>query len=251
MMLKTDYQEGGAGNLVDYIQRDREQDAGATVDLRNPAGRELSDSEVNRFVDKSREFGFQRHLIVSPDPTGQYSPEEVRANTRDFMNSEFTQQPTTDCVYGVHRDTEFPHAHIAATGERAELEMGREDIRQMREQAATAFEEPARTRDPTAAPRDAPEDIGRVVDEEAREQYHEAELSLNPEAEKALKRATEKSQQKDVGQPTAEKASDERQTEPLSERAAERAEEQAATEREPEVALEREQEPEREVGWWQ
>ncbi|NLV15540.1 relaxase/mobilization nuclease domain-containing protein [Haloarcula argentinensis] len=251
MILPTDYQRNGAGNLVDYIRRDRDQDAGATVDLRNPAGRELSDPEVNRFVDKSREFGFQRHLIVSPDPTGEYSPEEVNANTRELMNREFARQPTTDYVYGVHQNTEFPHAHVAATGEPAELEMDREDIRQMREQAAVVFEEPARTRDPTAAPRDAPEDIGRVVDEEAREQYHEAELSLNPEAEKALKRATEKSQQKDVGQPTAEKASDERQTEPLSERAAERAEEQAATEREPEVDIEREQEPEREVGWWQ
>jgi len=245
MMLKTDYREGGAGNLVDYIQRDREQDAGATVDLRNPAGRELSDPEVNRFVDKSREFGFQRHMIVSPDPTGQYSPEEVRANTRDFMNREFAQQPTTDYVYGVHRDTEFPHAHIAATGERAELEMDREDIRELREQAATAYEEPSRTRDPTTAARDAPENPGRVVDEEAREQYHEAELSLNPEAEKALKRATEKSQQKDVGQPTAEKASDERQTEPLSEQREEPRDADA------EAALKREQEPEREVGWWQ
>ncbi|MUV49753.1 relaxase/mobilization nuclease domain-containing protein [Haloarcula sp. CBA1122] len=251
MILPTDYQRNGAGNLVDYIRRDRDQDAGATVDLRNPAGRELSDPEVNRFVDKSREFGFQRHLIVSPDPTGEYSPEEVNANTRELMNREFARQPTTDYVYGVHQNTEFPHAHVAATGEPAELEMDREDIRQMREQAAVVFEEPARTRDPTAAPRDAPEDIGRVVDEEAREQYHEAELSLNPEAEKALKRATEKGQQKDAGQPTAENASDERQTEPLSERAAERAEEQAATEREPEVDLEREQEPEREVGWWQ
>ena len=251
MMLKTDYQEGGAGNLVDYIQRDREQDAGATVDLRNPAGRELSDPEVDQFVDKSREFGFQRHMIVSPDPTGQYSPEEVNANTREFMHSEFAQQPTTDYVYGVHRDTEFPHAHIAATGERAELEMDREDIRQLREQAATVYEEPSRTRDPTATARDAPENPGRVVDQEAREQYHEAELSLNPEAEKALKRASEKSQQKDVGQPTGEKERAESKPESLSEGAAERVEEQAATEREPEVDLEREQEPEREVGWWQ
>ncbi|RLM41396.1 relaxase [Haloarcula sp. Atlit-47R] len=251
MILPTDYQRNGAGNLVDYIRRDRDQDAGATVDLRNPAGRELSDPEVNRFVDKSREFGFQRHLIVSPDPTGEYSPEGVNANTRELMNREFARQPTTDYVYGVHQNTEFPHAHVAATGEPAELEMDREDIRQMREQAATVFAEPARTRDPTAAPRDAPENPGRVVDQEAREQYHEAELSLNPEAEKALKRATEKSQQKDVEQPTAEKARDERQTEPLSERAAERAEEQAATESEPEAALEREQEPERKVGWWQ
>ncbi|EMA10225.1 relaxase/mobilization nuclease domain-containing protein [Haloarcula marismortui] len=251
MIVETDYQQSGAGNLVDYIRRDRDQDAGATVDLRNPAGRELSNPEVDRFVDKSQEFGFQRHLIVSPDPTGQYSPQEVQTNTRDVMNQEFARQPTTDYVYAVHRDTDFPHAHIAATGKQAELEMDLEDIQKLSERAETAFEEPARTRDPTAAASDSPEDIGRVVDQEAREQYHEEELSLNPEAEKALKRATEKSQQKDVGQPTAEKARDERQTEPLSERAAERAEEQAATEREPEVDLEREQEPEREVGWWQ
>ncbi len=38
MIVETDYQQSGAGNLVDYIRRDRDQDAGATVDLRNPAG---------------------------------------------------------------------------------------------------------------------------------------------------------------------------------------------------------------------
>ncbi|MDS0255963.1 hypothetical protein NC662_19895 [Haloarcula tradensis] len=161
------------------------------------------------------------------------------------MNQEFARKPTTDYVYGVHQNTEFPHAHIAATGEPTELEMDLEDIREMSERAETAFEEPARTRDPTAAARDSPESIGRVVDQEAREQYHEAELSLNPEAQKALKRATEKSQQKEAGQPTAEKARDERQTEPLSERAGERPEEQPEPEREPEAA------PEREPGWWQ
>ncbi|GGK83236.1 relaxase/mobilization nuclease domain-containing protein [Haloarcula sebkhae] len=245
MIVETDYQQSGAGNLVDYIRRDREQDAGATVDLRNPAGRELSDPEVDQFVDKSREFGFQRHLIVSPDPTGQYSPEEVQANTREVMNQEFARQPTTDYVYAVHQNTDFPHAHVAATGKQAELEMNLEDIREMSERAETAFEEPARTRDPTAAARDAPEDIGRVVDQEAREQYHEEELSLNPEAEKALKRATEKSQQKEAGQPTAENERTERETEPLSERAGERPEEQPEPEREPEAA------PERERGWWQ
>jgi len=249
MIVETDYQQSGAGNLVDYIRRDREQDAGATVDLRNPAGRELSDPEVNRFVDKSQEFGFQRHLIVSPDPTGQYSPQEVQANTRDVMNQEFARQPTTDYVYAVHQDTDFPHAHIAATGKQAELEMDLEDIQKISERAETAFDEPARTRDPTATPRDSPEDIGRVVDQEAREQYHEAELSLNPDAEKALKRASEKSQQKEVGQPTAEKERAESKPEPLSEGAAERPEEQAETE----LELESEPEPEaeREHGWWQ
>jgi hypothetical protein len=245
MMLQTDYQRNGAGNLVDYIRRDREQDRGSTVNLRNPAGRALSDPGVNRFVDKSREFGFQRHLIVSPDPTGQYSPEEVSANTRELMNREFARQPTTDYVYGVHENTEFPHAHIAATGEPTELELDRNEIQQLREQAATAFEEPARTRDPTAAARDSPGNIGRVVDREAREQYHEEELSLNPEAKKALKRATEDSQQKEAGQPTAENERTERETESLSERAGERPEEQPEPEREPEAA------PEREVGWWQ
>ena len=245
MIVETDYQQSGAGNLVDYIRRDREQDAGATVDLRNPAGRELSDPEVDQFVDKSREFGFQRHLIVSPDPTGQYSPEEVQANTREVMNQEFARQPTTDYVYAVHQNTDFPHAHVAATGKQAELEMNLEDIREMSERAETAFEEPARTRDPTTAARDSPEDIGRVVDQEAREQYHEEELSLNPEAERALKRATEKSPQKEAGQPTAENERPERETEPLSERAGERPEEQPEPEREPEAALERER------GWWQ
>lgn len=217
MMLKTDYRDSGAGNLVDYIRRDRVQDAGPTVDLRNPAGRELSDPEVHRFVGKSREFGFQRHMIVSPDPTGQYSSQEVRDNTREFMNRGLAQQPTTDYVYAVHRDTEFPHAHIAATGERAELEMDREDIRRLREQVATAHKEPARTRNPTPATPDASDNPGRIVDRDAREQYHEAELSLDPEAEKALKRTTEKSLTKEAGQTAAETEHDKSRTEPRSE----------------------------------
>jgi hypothetical protein len=245
MIVETDYQQNGAGNLVDYIRRKREQDAGSTVDLRNPAGRELSDPEVDQFVDKSREFGFQRHIIISPDPTGQYSPAEVQTNTREVMNQEFARQPTTDYVYAVHQNTDFPHAHVAATGKQAELEMNLEDIQNINDRAEIAFEEPSRTRDPTVAARDAPEDIGRVVDQEAREQYHEAELLLNPEAEKALKRTTEKSQQKQAEQPTAEKERTESGREQPSERAAERAEEQAATEREPEA------EPEHERGWWQ
>ncbi|GCF15990.1 hypothetical protein Harman_39250 [Haloarcula mannanilytica] len=231
MILQTDYQWNGAGNLVDYMRRDRAQDAGATVDLRNPAGRDLSDSEVDRFVNKSQEFGFQRHMIVSPDPTGHYSPEEVDTNTREIMNREFARQPTTDYVYTVHQNTEFPHAHIAATAEPAELELNRDEIQQLRERAATTFEEPARTKDPTATAHDAPENPGRIVDREAREQYHEAELSLKPDAEKALKRATEKNEQKEVGQSVADKERDETRTESLSERREETHEGEAEAER--------------------
>jgi hypothetical protein len=75
MIVKTDFRDGSAGDLVQYIQRDRSQDAVNTVDLRNPSGRELGDTEVDRFVNKSRDLDFQRHLIVSPEtPPGSTRP---------------------------------------------------------------------------------------------------------------------------------------------------------------------------------
>lgn len=191
MILKTDFRESGAGNLVDYIQRDRSEDAVETVDIQNQSGRQLSDGEVERFVEKSQEFQFQRHMIVSPDPKGQYTPAEVSANTRETMNHEFGQRPTTEYVYAVHRDTEFPHAHVAVTGRQSELEMDRAEINRLRERASTVYREPDRVKEATADT-DSSRSLSQAVTEETRNELHERELELEEHPEKDVLRNTER-----------------------------------------------------------
>jgi len=251
MMLKTDFREDGAGTLVDYIQRDRSQDAVETVELRNQTGRKLSEGEVDRFVKKSREFQFQRHMIVSPDPDGQYTPEEVRANTRDIMNREFGQRPTTEYIYAVHRDTEFPHAHVAATGRESELEMDRAEINRLRERAATVYNEPERTRSATQSGADtAAQTTSQTVPDETREELHERELSLEEHPEKDVLQDRVRSQETSPVTPSSENERDEsraqeRQSESILSREADSpAAEGPEREREPELGSESEPEPE-------
>jgi hypothetical protein len=196
MIFKTDFQKSGAGDLVDYIRRDRSQDADRTVAVRNAAGRELADAEVTRFVEKSREFGFQRHMILSPEPTADYTPEEVSTHSRAFMNQEFAEEPTTDYVYAVHRDTEFPHAHVAATGQQAELEMHSPDLDRFRNRAATEFNEAERVRQADITSRERITQDRQQSDPTDREVYHENELELDENPQRALQKesAPEKTQ---------------------------------------------------------
>lgn len=253
MMLKTDFRESGAGDLVDYIQRDRSQDAVETVDVRNQTGRQLSEAEVDRFVEKSREFQFQRHMIVSPDPQGQYTPAEVSANTREVMNREFGQRPTTEYVYAVHRDTEFPHAHVAVTGRESELEMDRAEIERLRERASTVYNEPDRARDATQANTDTTDQTpSQTVSDETREELHERELSLEEHPEKDVLQDRERSQETAPITSSSENERDksraqERQSESVLSRESDSTTPEASErerELEPEAKPEREQEPE-------
>jgi hypothetical protein len=175
MITKTDFQRGGAGNLVKYIRRDRAQDSGRKVPVRGPTGRKLSDQQVSDFVSKSRDFGFERHIIVSPDPQAGYSPSEVTQHTQQLMQHELTSNPTMDYLYGVHSKDCHPHSHIVATGREAELRMDRQEIQRFRSRARSQFREKERLKE---------RDVDRKQErtEERREQAHEKEL--DPEARK-------------------------------------------------------------------
>lgn len=169
MIVKTDFNRGGAGNLVKYIQRDRDQDRQRTVPLRNQAGRELTQEEIQQFVEQSRDFGFERHLIVAPNPDAGYTPAEVGANTRQLAQQQFGQEPQTRYLYGVHTDSCYTHAHVAATGREAELRMDRQEIQRLRDRARTQFRERERLSEREQARE-------RVERADRREQAHEREL---------------------------------------------------------------------------
>lgn len=184
MILKTDFQRGGAGDLVRYIQRNREADQERSVALRDRTGRELSDERLSRFVDKSREFGFQRHMILSPNPEAAFSVADVDERTREFMRQEFGHQPTTDFVYGVHGDVSNTHAHVAATGREQALSMDREEITRLRSRARKIFREPERMAQRESVR--SPEELAEASKDTAREQYHERELSLDTDQDESL-----------------------------------------------------------------
>jgi hypothetical protein len=249
MTVKTDSRESGASNLVQYIQRDRSEDAVQSVELKHPAGRELSDAEVEQFVEKSRAMQFQRHMIVSPDPSGQYTPEEVGKNTRELMNREFGQQPTAEYVDAVHRDTDFPHAHVAITARKRELAMNRTEIDRVRERAADIYNEPERAQE--AAPTETEEATrtpSQTVSQETREELHERELAMEEHPEKEVLRATERAEERGPSGPPSEPERDESRTKTIHKDAeADReADPVPAPESEPESEQELEPKPESE-----
>ena len=249
MIFKTDFRDSGAGDLVDYIQRDRSRDSVESVPVQNRAGRELSEAEVDQFINKSRDLDFQRHMIVSPDPSGQYTPEEVSANTRELLDREFGERPTTNYVYAVHRDTEFPHAHVAVTGQESELRMDREDIDRLRERASEIYNEPERT--PQASPtgdEEATRTPSQSVPAETREELHERELAMEEHPEKEVLRGTERAEERTPSEPQAETERDETRIETLQQRVEDQREADPVPERdqEPDPDPDREPEPEEE-----
>lgn len=244
MILKTDFRASDASNLVDYIQRDRSQDRVRNVDLQNPAGRELSDTERDQFVEKSRHYDFQRHMIVSPDPDGQYTPQEVSDRTREFMNQEIGQQPSAEYVYAVHRDTEFPHAHVAITGRKPELEMDRAEIERLRERASNIYNEPERAREATpTGEAGAARGSTQGIPADTRDELHERELGMEEHPEKEVLRDTERVEEKTPTNPPSERERDEQRSEPVQ------AEPEDDRDREPESEQEPEPELERDRDW--
>jgi len=249
MIFKTDFQKNGAGGLVEYIRRDRSQDAVRTVAVRNAAGRELDEAEVTRFVEKSREFGFQRHMILSPEPTADYTPEEVSTHSRAFMNQEFAEEPTTDYVYAVHRDTAFPHAHVAATGEQAELEMHSADLDRLRNQAAAEFSESERARQAEIASREQIGQDRQDSDSTGREVYHEHELELDENPQRALEKEATSEKTRSLDRASAREIDQREQRENAQEQVAEQTKQQDAESESDAQQKAAESESEREIEW--
>ncbi|MBX0296857.1 relaxase/mobilization nuclease domain-containing protein [Haloarcula nitratireducens] len=180
MILKTDFQRSGAGKLLKYIRRDRETDQ-EKVPLRDRLGREADKQRIEQFLERSSWFNFQRHLIVSPDPSAEFTPDEVSSNTRELLENEFGGQPTTDYVYAVHDDSDIVHSHVAATGNESELRMDAEELERLRGRAKEVFREPERLKGRTPERDSAP-----LPDDATRDQAqtHKAAESTTPDPDR-------------------------------------------------------------------
>ena len=54
----TNYREHGAGDLVEYLDKED--------GLRNRLGEQMSDEEIQAFIEKSEVYDFERQIIISP-----------------------------------------------------------------------------------------------------------------------------------------------------------------------------------------
>lgn len=125
----TDYQESGAGDLMNYISREGE------TPVRGRSGRPMSEAEKDRFIARSERHQFERHMIIAPQNGNDLSNEELGRETRRTMDDFTEGRPSATYAYTVHDDTEHKHAHVAVTGEKTDLYMDRDDIENVRENA--------------------------------------------------------------------------------------------------------------------
>ena len=132
MFVHTNYRTSGASALVNYIEQDHP--------LRNSAGRELSDSEVRGFIQKSERHEFEREFQISPDPEADVSQRDLERQTQRFVGEFLTDRHSVRAVYAYHGSTDIPHAHVAMTGERRDLFVDREDIDQIRQNLSQRLE---------------------------------------------------------------------------------------------------------------
>lgn len=127
--LQTDYRDQGAGDLMNYIGREGD------TPVYDRAGRPMSDEKKERFVEKSENHQFNRHMIISPENGTDLTNDELGRETRRTLEEFTKRRPTATYAYTVHRDTEHPHAHVAMTGEKTDLYMDKGDVENVRETA--------------------------------------------------------------------------------------------------------------------
>lgn len=129
----------GAAQLTSYIGRDDHQ-------LRNRRGEPLSDTEREQFIERSRQYEYERQIIISPEHADELSTEQLSVGARRSMREFCQDRPSADYVYAVHQDTEHPHAQIAVTGQKSDLWTDQDDLNRLKERAREQFREPQRTR---------------------------------------------------------------------------------------------------------
>lgn len=135
-VYKTDYRDNeGTGALTNYMQHDQQE-------IRDRAGREMSDEELDQF-DARSEGQRNRHIIISPDNRHELSEQEMDRATREYMSEMVEDRPTADYVYAIHDDKEDEQdIHIAMTAsDKDDLAMYPDDIREEQQRAHSRYQE--------------------------------------------------------------------------------------------------------------
>lgn len=131
VFLNTNYREQGAKQLVNYIDKDK--------GLENRFGEEMSNDEIKTFIKKSKEYGFEREMIISPENGHKLSDDQFSLYTRQLMSEFCKGRPSATYCLAIHRDTDHPHVHVALTGTKRDLWIDEHDCDQLREHAHEQF----------------------------------------------------------------------------------------------------------------
>lgn len=129
-----------ADQLLSYLSRDEHE-------LRNRRGERMSEREVERFTERSEEYGYERQVILSPERGDELTTDQLSLSARKSMREFCRDRPSTDYCYAIHRDTDHPHVQVAITGEEQDLWIEREELEQRRREARQHFREPERERE--------------------------------------------------------------------------------------------------------
>ena len=139
----TAQQSGGSGQLVEYIEHEQtEEKEKVRAELRGSVGRELTDDEIEEFIENSEHDNFSRQIVLSTAPDNDLSEQEMREKTERVMNNYIDGKPSTHYLYGVHEDTDQIHSHAAVRGDRRDLYMDADDLKDMKVEAEREFRGP-------------------------------------------------------------------------------------------------------------
>ena len=172
----TAQQSGGSGQLVEYIEQEKvEEKDKVRAELRDSIGRELSEEEIEEFVENSKGDNFSRQIVFSSAPENDLSEQEMREKTERVMNDYIDGKPSAHYLYGVHEDTDQIHSHAAVRGDRRDLFMDTDDLKDMKVEAEREFRGPEQARE-------LANDLGIELSEE-----REQRLGLDHEESKDLR----------------------------------------------------------------
>ena len=136
VIVKNFYRKQNARECVDYITRYNEK-------LYDRNGEEMDHAEEKDFVNKTRDYDYHHHIIISPEE--KLSTEELKEYTNNYVDAwllESNRQYTTDYCYSIHDTIKHPHAHVVLSGDPHELKINREEAGQMHELAREYYLEP-------------------------------------------------------------------------------------------------------------
>lgn len=136
----TSTRSSGAGDLCEYVQQKQSQESERVV-LHDLTGEDLSQEEIDEFIEQSEQDGFERHIFISTDPENEVSESEMHDKTQNVANRYVEDRPTASFVYGVHTDTEKLHSHVALRGEKRDLWHNGDDLEELKIDAEREFKD--------------------------------------------------------------------------------------------------------------
>lgn len=131
VFTSTSYREHDARNLVEYLDKEH--------GLQDRTGEQMSEEDIEAFIEESEEFEFERQIIISPQNGDRITDREFSHYTRRVMSEYCTDRQTATYCFAIHRDTDHPHTQVALTGTKRDLWMDKADCVELRERAHEHF----------------------------------------------------------------------------------------------------------------